>query len=163
MSFKEWEMALIDPDERKVIKLHSITGSPVSHFPDVSSFIDHLKTMPNARQCLILLAPAHRMKDLPSDIERKIHKLYIYGEKYEEEIQSFDDICLHLSNLIITQCTERSISFHRSNENGPARVYAQESITRSKIFIQQLQDLCDDIDEKVLPGQEENNSENLII
>jgi hypothetical protein len=155
--FKEWKIALIDPDENKIGKLHSITELKVNHFRDVSSFLEHLKTIPDARQRLILLAPTHLIEGLPLDIEQRVHKLHVYGEKYEEEMQSFDDVCLNLLNLIIAQCTERSISFHRSNENGPARVYAQETMTRTKIFIQQLQYLCDDIDERVLPGQEEKN------
>jgi hypothetical protein len=113
--------------------------------------------MDDARERLILMTSSHLIKDLPSGIEDKLHKLYIYSDKNETGFQSFDDICLYLSNLIIAQCTERSIDFHRSNENGPARAFAQESINRSKIFIKQLQDLCDNIDDNIGFSQEAMN------
>jgi hypothetical protein len=152
--YKQWKLALIDSDELKVDKLRSIIESTVYNFLGTLQFIDHLKTMSYPRECLILLVPAHLINDLPLDIEEKVHKLYIYGAKYENEYPSFDDVCLELSNLIVAQCTEKSINFHRSNENGSARVFAQESIFRSKNLIKQLEDLCDDIDEKILFGQE---------
>jgi hypothetical protein len=155
--YKQWKVALINSDRIKIDKLRSIVESTIYDFPGASSFIDHLKTMTDARECLILIAPTHLISDLPVDIEEKLLKLYIYDEKDEKELPSFDDVCLHLSNLIFAQCTEQSIYFRRSNENGPARVFAQESIIRSKNLIQQLQGLCDDIDEKIFFGQQANN------
>jgi len=155
--YKHWKLALINSDKSKIDKLRSIIESTVYNFLGAFSFIDHLTTVANSRDCLILLVPAHLINELPVDIEQKLHKLYIYGEKNENEYPSFDDVCLHFSNLIIAQCTEQSINFHSSSENGLARVFAQESIIRSKNLIKQLQDLCDDIDEKIIFGQEENS------
>jgi hypothetical protein len=152
--YKQWKLVLIDTDENKIDKLNAIIESKVHHFPDTSSFIDHLNTMRNAHECLILLVAINLIQDLPADIEHQVHKLYIYGGKNDDQIQPFDNICLHLSNLIIAQCTEQSIRFHQLNENGPARAFAEESIFRSKIFIRQLQELCDDIDEQISFGQE---------
>ena len=155
--YKQWKLALISSDTRKVDKLGSIIESTVSHFLDAPSFNNHLEATIDARECLILVAPHHSLRDLPPDIEEKLHELYIYGENTQNELQSFDDVCLHLTNLIVAQCTKQSIYYHCLKENGAARLFALESIARSKNLIQQLQDLCDDIDENISPGKEDNS------
>jgi hypothetical protein len=59
--------------------------------------------------------------------------------------------------LIIAQCTEQSIYFHCSKENGTARYFIKECISQSKNLIKALEDLCDEIDERISFGQEEKN------
>ena len=152
-----WKIALIDPDERKIDKLRSVTGLTVYHFVGTLPFIDHLRTMTNPQECLILVLPDYLLRDLPSDIRGKVFGIYIYGENDRNELQTFNDVCLHLSSLTVAQCAKQSMYYHHFNENGTARMFAQETMARCKDVIDQLQDLCDDIDENILIGSEANN------
>ena len=155
--YKQWKLVLIDHDEKKVEKLRSVLDLTVHHFRSVLHFTDHLNAVTDARQCLILLVPTSLIRDLSSDIEQKLHKLYVYGEQFEEATLSFDDICLRLSNLVLAQCTEQLIYFRHSKENGLVLIFAQENIDRTKLLIGHLQDLCDDIEENIAWSQEEKN------
>jgi hypothetical protein len=155
--FRKWKLAIIDSDEKKVDKLRSIIESPVYHFASVPPFLHYLETITDTPACVILVISDERMKELPTNTKEKLHRLYIYGDNNESKFQLFNDVCLYLANLIIAQNVEQSITYRRSKQHGPARLLAQETMARTKTLIDQLQDLCDGIDENILFGEQALN------
>ncbi|CAF2439376.1 unnamed protein product [Rotaria sp. Silwood2] len=151
---EKWKFALIHSNPKEADKFRSIVDSKVYQFQNAPSFMTSLCEMVDARKSLILVAPDHLIRSLPSDIETRVHKLYIYNEDGENKYQSLNDIYLDLSNLILAQSIERTIFFRRSKQNGAARLHAQESMAQTKKLIDQLSDLCHDIDENILLGKE---------
>jgi len=155
--YKQWKFAIIDDDATKIDKLRSSIQSTIHCFPNVSLFNGYLQTTTDARECLVLTISSRLISDLPQDIEQNLYRLFVYGEKDEHDMPSFNEVCLLLSDLLIAQRTEQWIYSHHSNERALAQALAQELIFRHEDAAKQLEDLCAAIDDQIPFGEQETD------